>query len=58
MRKILSLIGILALSSTTILPVVACKTKDNGTPSSTRVIPVMTKSKNEHKKVVLLLKVY
>lgn len=34
MRKILSLLGILALSSTTIAPVVACKPKDTSNPAS------------------------
>ncbi|WP_308150223.1 hypothetical protein [Spiroplasma sp. AdecLV25b] len=38
MRKILSLIGILAMSSTTVLPVVACKTKDNGKPSDNNIV--------------------
>lgn len=37
MRKILSLLGILALSSTTIAPVVACKPKDSDNPSSTDI---------------------
>lgn len=37
MRKILSLLGILALSSTTIAPVVACKPKDSANPSSTDI---------------------
>lgn len=37
MRKILSLLGILALSSTTIAPVVACKPKDSTNPTSTDI---------------------
>lgn len=40
MRKILSLLGILALSSSTIVPVVACKPKDSADPSTSNDIPV------------------